>query len=217
MKRRSGKSNNLAFTLVELLVATGVSGLVLGALVAGSIALQRSFAATIDYGNAQSDQMRISDYLAVDMRRALTVVPDGAGGVTMTLPNYYNSDGTAKSPTVISTMGWPSKKRKKKKHKHQNIIISQTTAYDAGATTTVKYYKGNAGAVGKDPAKFYRESAGIARAIATDVSDFQVTLSEDGDLARTSITFTPRFKMHRTSGEDASTTYSQTTLLRNQE
>lgn len=217
MKRRVGRRNNFGFTLVELLVATGVTGLVLGALVTGAIALQRSYAATIDYATAQSDQMRISDYLAVDMRRALTVDPDGTGGVTMTLPNYYNSDGTAKSPTVISTMGWPAKKRKKKKHKHQNIITAQTTTYDAGATITVKYYKGNAAALGKDPAKFYRESAGVARAIATDVSDFKVTLSEDGDIARTRITFTPRFKMHRTSSDDASTTYSQTTLLRNQE
>lgn len=217
MKRASGKGNLLGYTLIELLMATGVTGLVLGGLVAGSIALQRSFAATIDYATAQSDQMRISDYLAVDMRRALTVVPDGSGGVALTLPNYYNSDGTAKSPTVISTMGWPAKKRKKKKHKHPNIITSQTTAYDAGATTTVKYYKGKSTALGKDPSRFYRESAGVARAIATDVSDFQVTLSEDGDLAHTSITFTPRFKMHRTSADDAGTTYSQTTLLRNQE
>ena len=217
MKHGSAKRSNAGYTLVELLTAMGVTGIILAGLIAGSIALQRSFAATIDYGAAQSDQMRISDYLAVDMRRALTVVPDGTGGVTLTLPNFYNSDGTAKSPTVISTMGWPAKKRKKKKNKHQNIITSQTTAYDAGATTTVKYYKGDSTALGKDPSKFYRESAGVARAIATDVSDFQVTLSEDGDLAHTSITFTPRFKMHRTSGDDAGTTYSQTTLLRNQE
>jgi hypothetical protein len=199
------------------MMATGVTGLVLGGLVAGSVALQRSFAATIDYGTAQSDQMRISDYLAVDMRRALTVVPDGTGGVTLTLPNFYNGDGTVKSPVVVSTMGWPQKKRKKKKHKHQNIITSQTTSYDPTSTTTVKYYKGSATTLGTDPSKFYRESAGVARPIATDVSDFQVTLSDDGDLARTSITFTPRFKMHRIPGTDASTTFSQTILLRNHE
>ncbi len=214
---RSKRTFRAGYTLVEMLMAMGVTGLVLGGMVMGSVALQRSLAATLDYAIAQNDQSRISDYLAVDMRRALNVTPDGSGGVTMTLPNFYNSDGTVKNPTVVSTMGWPSKKRKKKKHKHGNIITAQTVSYDPATTVTVKYYKGSAGAVGKDPTKFYRESGGVAKAIASDVSDFQVSISDDETMAKTSITFAPRFRLLKTYAANATTTFTQTTLLRNDE
>lgn len=204
-----------AYTLVETMMAVGVSGLVLSGLMAGSVALQRSFAATVDFATAQNDQMRISDYLSVDMRRATTVTPDNSGEVTMTIPNYYKSDGTINPATVTSTMGWPSQKKKKKKNKHSNIIVGQTATYDSGNTTTVKYYKGSASAVGKDTTKFYRESAGVAKAIANDVADFNVTLNSSGDYATTTIKFSPRFRLKATSGGVTGTQFTQTTLLRN--
>lgn len=217
MKTGSSKySLCLAYTMVEMLMAMGVCGMVLSGLLAGSVALQRSFAATVDYSNGLNDQMRISDYLAVDMRRAATIVPDTTGGITLTLPNYYNSDGTINPPTVTSTMGWPDKKRKKKKNKHPNILLSKATTYGAVSTTTVKYYKGNAAALGKDTTKFYRESAGVAKAIASDVADFALTISNDGDYATTRIRFSPRFRMLATnSGVNAGTILTQTILLRN--
>jgi len=109
--KRADRTRPGGYTLVEMLMAMGVSGIVITGMMMGSVALQRSFAGTLDYAIAQNDQSRISDYLAVDMRRALEVTPDGSGGVTMTLPNFYNSDGTVKTPTVVSTMGWPAKKR----------------------------------------------------------------------------------------------------------
>lgn len=216
MRRAFRKKNRrLAYTMVELLMAMGVSGLVLTALAAASVALQRSFAATVDYATAQNDQMRISDYLSVDLRRASTVTPDSSGGVTLTLPNYYNSDGTINPPTVTSTMGWPDKKRKKKKHKHPNIILAQSSTYSAGSTTTVKYYKGSSTAVGKDPTKFYRESGGVAKVIAHDVADFNIAISESGDYAKTTIKFSPRFRLTPTPGGSAGTQFTQTTMLRN--
>ncbi len=216
MKR--GTRHALAgYTLIEMLMATGVTGLVLGGLTAGSVALQRSLAATVDYSIAQNDQARISDYLAVDMRRALDVAPDGTGGVTMTLPSFYNADGTVKSPTVVSTTGWPSKKKKKRKHRNTNIITAQTVSYDPATTVTVKYYQGKAGALGTDPTQFYRESGGKARAIATDVADFKITISDDETTAKTSITFAPRFRLLKNAASGAGTTYTQTTLLRNDE
>ena len=201
--------------MVEMLMAMGVSGLVLSGLMGGSVALQRSFAATVDFATGQNDQMRISDYLAMDMRRASTVTPDGSGGVTVTIPNYYKSDGTINPPTVTSTMGWPDKKRKRDRHKHKNIILSQTATYDAASTTTVKYYKGNSAAVGKDTTKFYRESAGVAKVIANDIADFNVTISDSGDYATTTIKFSPRFRMAASTGGYGGTSLTQTTLLRN--
>jgi hypothetical protein len=204
------------YTLIEMLMAAAVRGIVLAVLVAGSVALQRSFAATLDYATGQNDQMRIMDYLAVDLRRALTITPDGANGVTLTLPDYYNSDGSVKSLTIISTMGWPSKKKKKKKNKHQNIITSQTASYDPASTVTVKYYLGNAGATGKDPTKFYREGTSL-RTVANDVSDFQPSISDNGDFARVSVSFAPRFRFLKTSDGRTGTTCTETILFRNRE
>jgi len=213
----ASRSRLIGYTVVELLMATGVSGLVLGGLVLGSVALQRSSAANLDYAIAQNDQSRISDYLAVDMRRALDVSPDGSGGVIITLPNYYNADGTAKTPTIVSTMGWPQKQRKKKKNKHPNIITAQTASYDPANKVTVKYYKGNASALGQDPTVFYRESGGVAKAIATDVADFQLTISDNETMAKTSITFAPRFRLLNSYSSNATTAFYQTTFLRNDE
>jgi prepilin-type N-terminal cleavage/methylation domain-containing protein len=213
--KRAGRRLVDGYTMIEMIMAMGVLGLVLSGMIAGSITLQRSLAATLDYAVAQNDQARISDYLAVDMRRALTVTPDGTGGVTMTLPNFYNADGTPKTPTVVSTMGWPGKERKKKKNKHTNIILSQTVSYDPVNTVTVNYYKGNASAVGKDTTKFYRETGGVAKAIANGVADFQVAISDDQTIARTSITYAPIFRLLKTYTANPSTTYYQTTLLRN--
>ena len=214
---RAPRSGFTGYTMVEMLMTMGIMGLVIGGMVAGSVALQRSLAATLDYAIAQNDQSRISDYLAVDMRRALDIAVVGTSGATITLPNFYNSDGTAKSPTIVSTMGWPSQKRKKKKHKHGNIVTSQAVSYDPATTVTVKYYMGSAGAVGKDPTSFYRECNGAARVIANDVADFQLTISDDGTMARTTITFLPRFRMLKTAASSGATTYHQTTLLRNDE
>lgn len=215
--RRASRHLLGGYTLVEMMMAMGVTGLVIGGMVAGSVALQRSLAATLDYSIAQNDQSRISDYLAVDMRRALDVTPDNSGGVTMKLPNYYNADGTPNTPSIVSTMGWPDKKRKKKKHKHGNIILAQTASYDPVNTVTVKYYKGAAGRVGTDPTKFYRESGGVAKAIANDVADFALTISDDETMATTRITFSPRFRLLKTAATGTGTTLYQTTLLRNDE
>ncbi len=208
------KSRRAAYTLVEVCMAGAATSLVLAALVAGSMALQRTFAATLDYANGQDDQMRISDYLAVDMRRSVGVTTS-SNGVTITLPNFYQSDGTPYPPTVTSTMGWPTQKKKQKKHKHRNIIMSQSSTYNGGATQAVKYYLGSASSVGKDPKVFYREVNGVATAIANDVSDFNVAISEDNTTATTQITFNPRFKLYTDSNATAGTKLYQTTLFRN--
>ncbi len=216
MKLISSRLRRLAgFTLVEVLMATGASSIVLAGLVAGSVALQRSWMAVTDYANAENDQMRISDYLSVDMRRAVTVTPDGTGGVTVVLPNYYNSDGTPKTPSVVQQMGWPPGAKKHGHHKHKNIIVDQASTYDSGVTKTVKYYKGSSATIGKDTSILYRETGGVATPIATDVADFNVTITDDDVLAKTQITFSPRFRTGVNSTATAGTTYYQTTLLRN--
>ena len=57
----------------------------------------------------------------------------------------------------------------------------------------------------------------MTRVIANDVADFQLTISDDGTMAKTAITFLPRFRMLKTPDSSGATTYYQTTLLRNDE
>lgn len=208
------RQTSRGFTIVELMIAATVSTIVMATLVLGAVALQRSFAAVTDYANGQNDQMRISDYLAVDMRRAISVTKDGLGGAIIVLPNYYDSNNNPVPPTITNTMGWPNKR--KRHHKHKNIVMDQTVTYAAGSTQTVKYYQGRAGAVGTDPSKFYREVDGALTVIANDVSDFKLTFpTDDGTFVTTQVTFSPRFRLGSNAAATAGTTLSQTTLLRN--
>jgi len=59
-----------AFTLVETITAMACGTIVLAALLAMSISLQRSFAAVEGYSVAEGDQLRVQDYIAMDCRRA---------------------------------------------------------------------------------------------------------------------------------------------------
>ena len=105
-----------AFTLMELMVAGTMLGVVLVATLSGVVALQKSYSATEEYATGMADQMRLLDFLAQDLRRATTppTMDADAQGIEITVPDYYrfnasdpqhlfpiansaqvNSDGTA--------------------------------------------------------------------------------------------------------------------------
>jgi len=71
-----------AFTLVEVLVACTIAVIALAAVVAGATAMQRCFVAAEDFALAKSDQARLSDYIALDLRRALSVTAGTANDAT---------------------------------------------------------------------------------------------------------------------------------------
>ena len=51
-------------------VAAAVASLVLGGLMVGSVALQRSYSASDQLCRAQADLLRVTDYIARDVRKA---------------------------------------------------------------------------------------------------------------------------------------------------
>jgi type II secretory pathway component PulJ len=89
MKIAAGK-NPFAFTLVEMMMALGCGSFILAAVIAASVSLQRSFAATESYSTIEGDQLRVLDYIAMDCRRAIAKSVSG-NSLTLTLPVYYNS------------------------------------------------------------------------------------------------------------------------------
>ena len=218
----------LGVTMVETAVAMGIATAILAAFTTGAVSLQRSFVAIEDYAKGQNDQMRISDYLSLDMRRAFTIkIQTDAGTgfltVTMTLPNFYASANTPNDPKVTPVVGWPWKKHHH--HKHKSIILNQSVEYGpaGGATTqTVVYvFDNNAfklyrcvnGAV--PPADPNAADPPGVTTVARDVSDFNVTVNDLDETATTQIKFKPRFRTNTSAEAIDGTTYFQTTLTRN--
>ncbi len=81
------------FTLAELMVAMCIGSVVCAITMAGMVFLQKSYAATEQYALSMTDQMRVLDYLAMDLRRATAAVDLGtANQLTITLPAYYSYD-----------------------------------------------------------------------------------------------------------------------------
>jgi hypothetical protein len=217
-----GNRRHAGFTLAEIVVSVGIGTAILAAFTCASIALQRSFAAIEDYTKGMNDQMRISDYLAMDMRRAFSITITGSSSappltVTMTIPNFYASADYANDPKVTGVTGWPYKKHHH--HHHQNIILNQIVDYapvsnSAATALTVTYvFDNNAYTLTRTVTQ---PNGTVANeTIATDVKDFSVTVDDSDETANTSITFQPRFRTFASSDATTGTTYFQTTLMRN--
>src|SRR5438552_9568085 len=216
MKLRSSSRHLISgMTIVESMVAVGVGAAILAAFTTASVRLQKNFVSIEDYAKGQNDQMRISDYLSLDMRRAFSIGISGDAAhppltVTMTIPNFYTSANSPYDPHITGVTGWPYKKHHH--HKHQNIILNQVVDYGpaGGATTkTVTYVFDNAAQT------LTRNVDGVASIIATDVKDFNVSISDLDETAQTQITCNPRFRTLASADAVAGTTYFQTTLTRN--
>jgi type II secretory pathway component PulJ len=142
------------FTLVETMVAAGVFMVVSAAILTGVVSLQRNFSNSSDYAENHATQLRISDYLSRDLRQALSFAQTGTGNalvMTMTVPNYYDSTGTPRSP-VVNTDATVS---------YQDASVSPPKK-----TSTIRYYiQGDS---------IFREVDGAAKQIAEGIADFVV-------------------------------------------
>jgi prepilin-type N-terminal cleavage/methylation domain-containing protein len=89
------------FTLTEVISGTAIASILLAALMAGSIAIHRSFAASERLARAKGDLLRVADYMARDLRNATSVntTPQSPSLLSLTVGDYYNQNGTASNPT----------------------------------------------------------------------------------------------------------------------
>ena len=181
--RRLNKSKG--WTISELLIAATASSVLAAGLMVGAYTIQKSYQASRHHVTAQAQQLRLMDYINLDLRRALTVDAQ-LERLKITIPDYYDSEGNPRDPEIV-----------------------RGSALYGTSNTLIQYYRQNG--------TIYRSEGAETTAIATDVSDFKLTLQDLGQSIGVSVTFLPRFQM---SGGDAETarsgtsTYS-TTLLRN--
>jgi type II secretory pathway component PulJ len=181
--RRAG-----GFLLLDTMIAMSIFTAISMALIMGFVSLERNFAATTDFATNHTDALRISDYLALDLRRALSI-QTAQNETTVTIPAYYDANGLPQTPQLDG---------------HGGIYYGS-----AGSVVTIHYYLQNG--------KIYRqEDAKTAVAIAENVSDFVFSVTDLGKVATTRITFKPIYRSGGASDSViAATTVFNTTLLRN--
>jgi prepilin-type N-terminal cleavage/methylation domain-containing protein len=185
-------STRTALTLVELMVAMTISAIALGAVYSGAISMQRCFVASQDFADAKKEQTRLSDYLAMDLRRASAVTIGGGADVllTITMQDYYGEDGKPRTPTItkyVHSYGDPAK------------------------PMVVRYRR-----TGQFVYRQVREEPPVQ--IATGIVDFKATPQDGGRIVHTSIMFAPKFNRTQSGGNAASqqaTAVRSTTLVRN--
>jgi prepilin-type N-terminal cleavage/methylation domain-containing protein len=131
-------------TLVEIMVALAILGIVLSMCYGSSVALQRGFAATTSWSDARTNQVRVLDSLAVDLRNAtatsFTTSTDGLTNtlpLTLTIPMRYSAYETtgplagdpARSATVVNP----------------GVNTTTRSGMQYSDTVRVKYYYGGSG------------------------------------------------------------------------
>lgn len=180
------------FTLHEVVVSTAILSLISAAIFSGAMSLQRSFTSAEEFAAAKSDQTRLSDYLAMDLRRALKVTPgtDGTTIATIIIPDYYDPQSSvpqARTPHIVN-------------HRVQ---------YGDPATPAEVVYRKRGSSI------FRKERDLPEREIADDVDDFRITIKDLGKVVNTEISFLPRFSRRVSEEARAASTVYNTTLLRN--
>ena len=93
------------FTLIEMMLAVSVGSLMMAAIVAASICLQRSFTAVDGYFASHVQQVRIIDYLSRDVKRSYIVTTSAdRQTVTCIIPNYLIDNGSNQPTRATPTL-----------------------------------------------------------------------------------------------------------------
>ena len=177
-----------AFALAELMIASTIFAVISMGLLLAYTSLTRSYSATNDFATNHADEMRISDYLALDLRRALAVTA-ATNDTTIQIPAYYAADGSVQTPVIDSNGG--------------------VNYGGVGASVTVHYYLSGS--------SIYRQQGTAAAVeIASNVADFTFNVTDSAKVVTTQITFNPTFRLAgATTAATLATSFYNTTLLRN--
>jgi len=177
-----------AFALAEMMFSTVIFSAISLGLILGFISLERNYAATTDFATNHADQMRISDYMALDLRRALALVT-AQNDTTIFIPSYYDANGSPQTPTLDGEGG----------------------VYYGAANSSVRiHYYLSGGTI------FRQQDSATPIALAVNVQDFVFDVTDAGKVVSTRITFNPTFVSGRASADaTAATAFYNTTLLRN--
>jgi prepilin-type N-terminal cleavage/methylation domain-containing protein len=155
------------FTLIEILVAIAVFGIFSAALLTTWSALQTSALNTTSYAQRQNDQMRITDYLKRDIRRA-SVVAIYNGATLVTIPGVFGTELRLTIPDYYA-----DSREEDNAHGSRTPITPTLTGGNVtyGAALNVKYYVLNGAII--------REEAGAVRTVADSAGAFILSFSRE--------------------------------------
>lgn len=186
--------NRGAITLIEMLVATGVSASMLAALMTAAVALQRGYSALDHHVRSQEDQMRAMDYLTRDLQRASTVAWSNQGRMlTITVPDQNAAPIVPVSITELLSLP-----------QNASNLVQGILSYGASPVTISYYIEGR---------DFVRTEAGVRTSISTTIEEFLG--SSSGSLATFQLAFTPKFSRGDPSALRDGTRVRSTVYLRN--
>ena len=215
MNRLSLDKRTGAFSLPELMIALVIGGMILGAMVVGFGAFQQVFAATDDYYRATSDQMRVLDFIAQDMRRATSgSVSNNGQTLTLVVPDYLDE---SQNPPVPRTPA---------------ISAKGTVTYGSVASQPTAVYTLSGNSPNQIITRTYTPTAGVpvVMSLTMGSADYQFLCfdpASPGTLSFTfggsgeppsvtaQITFMPKFNRFRRANSRAGTTASLTVVVRN--
>jgi Tfp pilus assembly protein PilW len=196
-------------TLVETTVSLAITTIAIGAIYVGSMALQKSFRAAQHYSVTQAAQLRVLDYVASDLRRAVHWTASG-NEVRMKIPNFYDTTDAA-HPTP----------------RDPRVSANGEVYYGASPAdvTEVRYYTlERTDGSGRKVSDVYRSvsSGGTTRStvLVKGVEEFKPVYEQSDanqQVVRTKISFPPIFRPFIESGnvyKDGTATFA-TTMVRN--
>jgi len=207
--------NQQGFTLVEIMVSTGLAMIVLGAIIAASISLNRTFAAVDNFFSTHLQQVRIIDYLNRDIKRSnIAEISANAQTIYCWVPKYVVDPGdTDATSGTINTRRTPT--ITKTAYGYQVNYYPGTFQNGPGGTST------NSSAViySINGQSILRTEDGVVTTIASSTDQLvdQVTdvgLANSGYLS-TVVSFLPIFTSNNAAMERAGTTVYSTAYLRN--
>jgi prepilin-type N-terminal cleavage/methylation domain-containing protein len=203
------------FTLVEIMVGMALGTIVLGAIIAASVSLNRTFAAVDNFFSTHLQQVRIIDYLNRDIKRSnIAEISANAQTIYCWVPKYViepgDSDATSdninsrRTPTITKTG-----------YGYQVNYYLEMVQNGPGATST------NSSAVvySISGQSILRTEDGVVTTIASSTDQLvdqvtDVNLASSGYLS-TVVSFLPIFTSNGAAMERAGTTVYSTAYLRN--
>jgi prepilin-type N-terminal cleavage/methylation domain-containing protein len=203
------------FTLVEIMVGIALGTIVLGAIIAASVSLNRTFAAVDNFFSTHLQQVRIIDYLNRDVKRSnIAEISANAQTVYCWVPKYVIESGdTDATADNINTRRTPM--ITKTGYGYQVNYYPGTAQNGPGGTST------NSSAVvySINGQSILRTEDGAVTTIASSTDQLvdqitDVNLASSGYLS-TVVSFLPIFTSNGAAMERAGTTVYSTAYLRN--
>ena len=186
--RRSFLKTQGGYVISELIVSTSIFCSISLGLLMGFTSLERNYAATSDFSLNHADEMRISDYMAMDLRRAISVQA-ARNDTTIYIPAYYDQTGSPQTPALDGQGG---------------------VFYGANGSSVRIHYYLLAGTI------YRQQDNAPALPLAVNVQDFAFDVTDAGKVVTTRISFNPTFNSGGASAAaTTATAFYNTTLLRN--